>query len=118
MATIAEIQVAITNLPKCDYAQLRGSEGENRFNLYALYARGTAVVAKCDDNTRVPVTRPLHAAQYQIQGLPATYSELIEVIENGGPGVSTAVEARKTLQIMLGFLRSQQEGNRLVDVPS
>ena len=64
------------------------------------------------------MTRPLHPAHYRIQGLPATYSELIDVIENGGAGVSTATEARKTLQIMLGFLKSQQEGNRLVEVPS
>ena len=85
-----------------------------RFN---LDARGTAVVAKYDEDTRTPVTRPLHPAHYQVQGLPATYSELIDVIENGGAGVSTATEARKTLQIMLGFLKSQQEGNRLVDVP-
>ena len=52
-----------------------------RFN---LDARGTAVVTKYDDDTRTPVTRPLHPAHYRIQGLPATYSELIDVIENGG----------------------------------
>ena len=97
-----------------DSILLRGPEGEIRFN---LDARGTAVVSKYDEDTRTPVTRPLHPAHYRIQGLPATYSELIEVIENGGAGVSTATEARKTLQIMLGFLKSQQEGNRLVDVP-
>ena len=38
-------------------------------------------------------------------------------MENGGNGVSTATEDRKALQIMLGFLKSQLEGNRLVDVP-
>ena len=90
-----------------DSILLRGPEGEIRFN---LDARGTAVVATYDEDTRVPVTRPLHPAHYQIQGLPATYSELIDVIENDGAAVSTAVEARKTLQIMLGFLKSQQEG--------
>ena len=98
-----------------DFIQLRGSTGEIRIN---LDARGPAVVTKYDADARVPVTHRLHAAQYQIQGLTATYRELIEVIENGGVGVSTAVEARKTLQIMLGFLRSQQEGNRLVEAPS
>ena len=98
-----------------DSILFRGPKGEIRFN---LDARGTAVVATYDEDTRVPVTRPLHPAHYRIQGLPATYSELIDVIENGGPGVSTATEARKTLQIMLGFLKSQQEGNRLVDVPA
>ena len=60
----------------------------------------------------------LHPIQYQVQGLAATYAEMIDIVENGGTGVSTAVEARKTLQIMLGFLESHQQGNRLVDVPS
>ena len=64
------------------------------------------------------MTYALHPNQYQLQGLAATYMELVKVIENGGAGVSTAIEARKTLRIMLGFLKSQQEGNRLVDVPS
>ena len=98
-----------------DSILLRGPKGEIRFN---LDARGTAFVSTYDEDTRVPVSRPLHPAHYQIQGLPATYTELIDVIEHGGDGVSTAAEARKTLQIMLGFLKSQQEGNRLVDVPS
>ena len=97
-----------------DSILLRGPKGEIRFN---LDARGTAFVSTYDEDTRVPVSRPLHPAHYQIQGLPATYAELIDVIEHGGAAVSTAVEARKTLQIMLGFLKSQQEGNRLVDVP-
>ncbi len=98
-----------------DFMQLRGAGGEVRFN---LDARGPAVVTKYDADARVPTTHTLHPAQYQVQGLAATYCELIEVIENGGTGVSTAAEARKTLQIMLGFLRSQQEGNRLVEAPS
>ena len=98
-----------------DFMRLRGSEGEVSFN---LDARGPAVVRKYDSDARVPVTHTLHPIQYQVQGLAATYAELIEVIENGGTGVSTAVEARKTLQIMLGFLKSHQHGNRLVDVPS
>lgn len=98
-----------------DFMRLRGSEGEICFN---LDARGPAVVRKYDADARVPVTHTLHPAQYQVQGLAATYTELIDVIENGGTGVSTAVEARKTLRIMLGFLKSHQQGNRLVDVPS
>ena len=98
-----------------DFIRLRGSDGEISFN---LDARGPAVVRKYDDEARVPVTHTLHPNQYQIQGLAATYMEMVEVIEKGGVGVSTAVEARKTLRIMLGFLKSQQEGNRLVDVPS
>ena len=98
-----------------DFIRLRGSEGEISFN---LDARGPAVVRKYDAGARVPVSHTLHPVQYQVQGLAATYAELIDVIENGGIGVSTATEARKTLQIMLGFLESHQQGSRLVEVPS
>ena len=98
-----------------DFMRLRGSEGEISFN---LDARGPAVVRKYDDETRSPVTHTLHPVQYQVQGLAATYAEMIDIVENGGTGVSTAVEARKTLRIMLGFLESHQQGSRLVDLPS
>ena len=98
-----------------DYMMLRGSDGEIRFN---LDARGSATVTKYDVDARAPVTRHIHAPQFQVQNLAATYMELADVIENGGSGVSTATDARKTLQIMLGFLKSHQEGNRLVNVPS
>ena len=43
---------------------------------------------------------------------------MIDCIENGGDGVSTAREARKTVQIMTGFLKSHTAGGHLVDVPS
>ena len=46
----------------------------------------------------------------------AAYEELIGLIENGGEGVSTGREARKTVQILTGFLKSQQAGGALVDV--
>ncbi len=98
-----------------DSMLLRGSDGEIRFN---LDTRGPAIVTRYDADARVPVTHLLHPAQYAVQGLAATYSEMIDAIENGVTGVSTATEARKTLQIMLGFLKSHQDGNRLVDVPS
>ena len=46
----------------------------------------------------------------------AAYEELIGLIENGGEGVSTGRDARKTVQILTGFLKSQQAGGALVDV--
>ena len=91
---------------------LLGPAGEVRVAMNGLGA--TAITEQ--EGSAEPVSRALHPAQYQLQALPAAYTELIGVIENGGEGVSTAVEARKTLRIMLGFLKSQQEGSRLVDV--
>ena len=63
------------------------------------------------------VSEKLQPDQYQVHGLVAAYKELIDIIENGGESVSPAREARKTVQIMVGFLKSHQEGSRLVDVP-
>ncbi len=92
---------------------LMGPAGEIRLN---LEGHSALVVTEHGDPAE-PVTRTLYPVQYQLQALPAAYAELIGVMENGGEGVSPATEARKTLQILLGFLKSQQEGGRLVDVP-
>ena len=70
-----------------------------------------------DTAAREKVSRKLVADHYQVHGLVAAYLELIDKIENGGDGVSSGREARKTVQIMVGFLKSHQEGSRLVDVP-
>ena len=92
---------------------LMGTKGEVRVGMNGH----DAVAINEAEGSRESVSRALHAAPYQLQSLAAAYSELVGVIENGGEGVSTAAEARKTLQILLGFLKSQQEGGRLVDVP-
>ena len=92
---------------------LMGTEGEIRVGMNGL---GASAITELE-GSRDSVSRALHGTPYQLQALPAAYNELIGVIENGGEGVSTAVEARKTLQILLGFLKSQQEGSRLVDIP-
>ena len=55
--------------------------------------------------------------QYQVHGMVAGYTELLRVVENGGESGSSGREARKTVQILQGFLRSNREGSRLVDVP-
>ena len=66
---------------------------------------------------REVVSRRLAPDSYQVEGLVAAYGELIDMIENGGESTSPSREARKTVQIMLGFLKSNQNGSRLVDVP-
>ncbi len=92
---------------------LMGTKGEVRVSM-----NGHDAVAVTElEGSRESVTRSLHAAPYQVQSMPAAYAELIDVIENGGEGVSTAAEARKTLRILLGFLESHRQGGRLVDVP-
>ena len=43
--------------------------------------------------------------------------EAIHVLENGGDLVSPGREARKTLELMLGMLKSHECGNVRVDFP-
>jgi predicted dehydrogenase len=59
---------------------------------------------------------PYYGGDFEIVSYVAAYVELVGLIENGGQGVSTGREARKAVQIMTGFLKSQQAGSALVDV--
>ena len=47
----------------------------------------------------------------------AAYEELVGLMENGGDGTSSGREARKTVQIMVGFLESHRQGSRLIEAP-
>jgi predicted dehydrogenase len=47
----------------------------------------------------------------------AAVAELVDALETGKPLVSTAREARKTLEIMLAMLKSHHAGNVRVDLP-
>ena len=89
--------------------QLSGAEGQIRVD------ETSAVMVKQDGGEKA--TRNLVPPHYQVHGLVAAYRELIDKIENGGDGVSSGREARKTVQIMAGFLKSHQAGSSLVDVP-
>ena len=57
---------------------------------------------------------PQYVAQWELGAV----SELIHVLENNGELVSPAGEARKTLRIMLGILKSQQLSNCPVSLNS
>lgn len=59
----------------------------------------------------------LPTGDYMMSYQLASVAELVHVLENGGSLVSPATEARKTLQIMLGILKSHEEGNVRVDLP-
>ncbi len=97
--------------------QLSGTKGQI-FQQRTTYPYSTsATMATEDPDTGEEVLRTLHPDQYEAHGLVAAYRELFEAIETGSPVISPAREARKTVQIMLGFLKSQHEGCRLVDVP-
>ncbi len=62
-------------------------------------------------------TTPVKQRGYSQAYQTAALTEMIDVIENGGALISDGREARKTLEIMLGILKSHEEGNRRVDFP-
>ena len=75
-----------------------------------------------DEGLQEDVTRTINplnlASNFQVMGYVAAYEELISIVENGGgEGVGSGQESRKVVQIMTGFLKSHQEGSRLVEVP-
>ena len=60
----------------------------------------------------------------RIYARPVTHShaaaairEIIQAIEQGGQTISPPREARKTLEVILGFLASQKHGNTRIDFP-
>ena len=61
---------------------------------------------------RTTLTPDVHRSR----GIEAAYREIVDNIANGTESTSPARDARKSVRIMAGFLRSHQEGGRLVDV--
>lgn len=55
--------------------------------------------------------------EYLLTHQSGAVAELVHVLEHGGDLVSSGREARKTLNIMLGILRSHTQGNVRVDFP-
>ncbi len=84
------------------------------------YDQATALVTlhTLDEASGAMVSRPLETGDHQVHSINAAYEEMFDLIERGGESVSSAREARKTLQILLGFLKSHQQGGKLVDVPT
>ena len=101
---------------------------KNTYQMFSIQLSGTEGQIYVNDESAHLVTggpdkserrkQLILPGQYQVQGLVAAYQELIDMIENGSTGVSSGIEARKTVRIMMGFLKSQQEESSLVNVPA
>ena len=61
--------------------------------------------------------RPLAGEAYSKTSIRAGMEELIRVLEEGGSTTCDGREARKTVELLLGMLRSHTQGNRRVDLP-
>jgi predicted dehydrogenase len=54
---------------------------------------------------------------YMLHSKGALVAELVHLLEHGGDPVSPAREARKSLEVILGILKSHHAGNTRVDFP-
>jgi predicted dehydrogenase len=64
-----------------------------------------------------PVFRRLPAKSCMRSDTTAAVGELIDLMENGGVSQCSARDARKTLEVLLGILRSQADGGVRVNFP-
>ena len=87
------------------YIQVMGESGE--LDIYH------GVVLRKDMNSAENLILPTH----RIYGIAACIDELIGVMENGGELISPPREAKKTVEIIIGFLQSHARGNVRVDLP-
>ncbi len=62
-------------------------------------------------------TSTMLPGKYAMENQTAAVAELVQVLEEGGDLVSPAREARKTVEMMLGILKSHHGGNCRVDFP-
>ena len=62
-------------------------------------------------SNRVLTTSDAELPQYVAEWELGAVSEIVHVLENGGELVSSAHDARRTLQVMLGILKSQELAN-------
>jgi predicted dehydrogenase len=63
-------------------------------------------------------TSPIVANPYSATMQLAAVAELVQILEQGGQLISSAQEARKSLEIMLSILTSHAKGNARVDLPA
>ena len=91
--------------------QLYGNKGKINTN-----GNTTTMTINEGGKNGVDRTETIEAESCTIQGITAAYTEIISLIEHGGEGVSMGIEARKTVQIMMGFLNSNHSGSVLIDV--
>ena len=92
--------------------QLSGTEGQ----IFVTEEKASLLTTKEHNNYFQSSTTSIKPKSYTSEGIAAGYQELVHLIENGGEGVSMAREARKTVQILTGFLKSQQNDSSLIDV--
>lgn len=62
-------------------------------------------------------SQPINAPFYRYSGMESAIREIIRCIETGEKTISDAREALKTVEIMIGMLESQKNGNIRINLP-
>jgi predicted dehydrogenase len=103
------------------------------FNAYKTQFPGSQVTVTCEQG-RIEISdrsfrlirgqsnsewaaAEIPSPRYLYQGQLGAVDELVKVLDQGGDLVSSGVEARKTLEIILAMLKSHQQNNSRVDLP-
>lgn len=60
----------------------------------------------------------IEAPKWEVEGIPAGVRELVQLISEGGEPKSPARAALNVVEIMIGFLESQRQGNGKVTLPN
>ncbi len=80
-------------------------------NGYILISDGGATIHQGDSDEAI------EAPSWEITGIPAGVQELVKLVAEGGEPVSPGTEGHKVVQIIIGFLTSQQQDNGKVKLP-
>ena len=74
------------------------------------------------DNTKADLVRgeesePIVPPAWPVEGIPAGVQELVQLVDKGGEPRSPARTAHQVVEIMIGFLESQRQGNAKISIP-
>ncbi len=100
---------ACKQMPRVFDLEVFGSKGRIRVNkdeAFVIY-----------DEDRGQLVRPIERDQYTQGEISGAVTELVELIRNGGKPSSTPREARNVLEVLLGALQSQANGNVRMEFP-
>jgi predicted dehydrogenase len=61
---------------------------------------------------------PIQAPDWPVVDIPAGIQELVRLVAEGGQPVSPGTEALKVVEIIMGFLESQRQGNAKIPITS
>ena len=82
---------------------------------------GTEGIVRIDGDTAAlhkgGEAQPIEAPTWEVEGIPAGIQELIQLLDAGGTPVSSGRDGLRVVEVIMGFLESQQRDNGKVALP-